>query len=65
MDRKAGILMDSKTIIETYNRIETADGGLANADPVATLNKVATELKLPFERVRSVMIDHWTMWGSG
>jgi hypothetical protein len=30
-----------------------------------TLDKTAIELDLPREKVRSVMIDHWTMAGSG
>jgi len=57
--------MDRKKIIETFERIERDAGGLANMDASLTLSKTAIELDLSRELVRSVMIDHWTMAGSG
>ncbi len=52
-------------IIETFERIEEEAGGLWNAMPSMTLDKTAIELDLPRERVRSVMINHWTQQGAG
>lgn len=57
--------MDRKKIIETFERIERDAGGLAKMDASLTLSKTAIELDLSKELVRSVMIDHWTMAGSG
>ena len=52
-------------IIETFERIEEEAGGLWNAMPSMTLDKTAIELDVPRERVRSVMINHWTQNGAG
>ena len=52
-------------IIETFERIEEEAGGLWNTMPSMTLDKTAIELDVPRERVRSVMIDHWTQPGAG
>lgn len=57
--------IDRKKIIETFERIEEEAGGLWNAMPSMTLDKTAIELDVSRELVRSVMIDHWTMRGSG
>jgi hypothetical protein len=57
--------MDRKKIIETFERIERDGGGLAKMDASLTLSKTAIKLDLSRELVRSVMIDHWTMAGSG
>jgi hypothetical protein len=57
--------MDRKKIIETFERIEKEGGGLAKMEASLTLSKTAIELDLSRELVRSVMIDHWTMAGSG
>jgi hypothetical protein len=52
-------------IIETFERIEEEAGGLWNAMPSMTLDKTAIELDVPRDRVRSVMITHWTQQGAG
>ena len=52
-------------IIETFERIEEKAGGLWNAMPSMTLDKTAIELDVSRERVRSVMITHWTQSGAG
>ena len=57
--------IDDKKIIETFERIEEEAGGLWNAMPSMTLDKTAIELDVPRERVRSVMITHWTQHGAG
>jgi len=57
--------VDDKKIIETFERIEEEAGGLWNAMPSMTLDKTAIELDVPRERVRSVMINHWTQNGAG
>lgn len=58
-------MIDDKKIIETFERIEEEAGGLWNAMPSMTLDKTAIELDVPRERVRSVMITHWTQSGAG
>lgn len=58
-------MINDKTIIETFERIEEEAGGLWNAMPSMTLDKTAIELDVPRERVRSVMIAHWTQHGAG
>ena len=57
--------MDRKKIIATFDRIEQEGGGIEKMDASLTLSKTAIELDLSRELVRSVMIDHWTMAGSG
>lgn len=57
--------VDDGKIVETFERIEEKAGGLWNAMPSMTLDKTAIELDVPRERVRSVMIDHWTQNGAG
>ena len=52
-------------IIKTFERIEEEAGGLWNIMPSITLTKTVIELDLPREKVRSVMIDHWTQAGAG
>lgn len=52
-------------IIKTFERIEEEAGGLWNAMPSMTLDKTAIELDVPRERVRGVMIDHWSQYGAG
>lgn len=58
-------MVDTEKIIQTFERIEEEAGGLWNAMPSMTLNKTAIELDVPRERVRSVMINHWTQNGAG
>lgn len=57
--------IDRKKIIKTFDRIEEEDGGLWQSIPSMTLDKTAEEVGLPREIVRAIMIDHWTMRGSG
>ena len=58
-------MTDTKKIVKTFERIEEEAGGLWNAMPSMTLDKTAIELDLPREKVRSVMLDHWTLQGAG
>jgi len=58
-------MVDTKKIVETFDRIEAEAGGLEKAIPAWTLDKTAAELGIPREIVRETMIDHWTMRGSG
>lgn len=57
--------MDKKKIIETFDRIEKEDGGIAFADAMHVLRLTAKELGIEIDQARSVMIDHWTMGGAG
>ena len=57
--------VDSKKIIETFNRIEDENGGHAFSSARATLEKTAEELGVNIDRARSVMVDYWTMRGAG
>jgi hypothetical protein len=57
--------VDDGKIVKTFERIEEEAGGLWNAMPSMTLDKTAIELDVPRERVRSVMINHWTQNGAG
>jgi|DEB0MinimDraft_3_1074331.scaffolds.fasta_scaffold98289_2 hypothetical protein len=57
--------VDSKKIIETFNRIEEENGGHAFSSAKATLEKTADELGVDIDRARSVMVDYWTMRGAG
>lgn len=52
-------------IIDTFERIEHESGGLWQAMPSMTLDKTAIELGIERDRVRSVMIGHWTQSGAG
>ncbi len=58
-------MVDTKKIIETFERIEEEGGGLAFAQAKHVLELTAKELGIEVEEARSVMIDHWTMAGSG
>jgi hypothetical protein len=58
-------MVDDKKIIETFERIEEEAGGIWHAMPSMTLDKTAIELDVPRDRVRSVMIGHWTQHGAG
>ena len=58
-------MVDAKKIVETFERIEEEAGGLWQSITSQTLDKTAIELDVSRELVRSVMIDHWTMRGSG
>lgn len=58
-------MVDTKKIVETFERIEEEDGVLWQLIFSQTLNKTAAELGIPREVVRETMIDHWTMRGSG
>ena len=55
----------SKLIIATYERIEDEAGGMWNAIPSMTLDKVAQELDIPHDEVSAVMVSHWTNQGAG
>lgn len=55
----------SKLIIETYERIEDEAGGMWNAIPSMTLDKVAQELDIPRDEVDAVMVSYWTNQGAG
>ena len=57
--------VDSKKIIETFNRIEEENGGHAFSSARATLEKTAEELGVNIDRARSAMVDYWTMRGAG
>jgi hypothetical protein len=56
---------DRKLIIATYERIEDDAGGMWNAIPSMTLDKVAKELDIPRDEVSAVMVSHWTNQGAG
>lgn len=58
-------MVDSKKIIETFNRIEEENGGHAFSSAKETLEKTAEELGVDIDRARSVMVDYWTMRGAG
>lgn len=58
-------MVDTKKIVETFERIEEESGGLWNAMPSMTLDKTAIELDLPRDLVCSVMTSHWTQQGAG
>ncbi len=55
----------SKLIIATYERIEDEAGGMWNAIPSMTLDKVSQELDIPRDEVSAVMVSHWTNQGAG
>jgi len=52
-------MLNSKLIIATYERIEDEAGGMWNAIPSLTLDKVAQELDIPRDEVSAVMVSHW------
>lgn len=52
-------------IVSAFNRLEQAAGGYAQSDAKEVLRAVAAKLDLPYERVRSVMIDVWIGRGGG
>ncbi len=58
-------MLNSKLIIATYERIEDEAGGMWNAIPSMTLDKVAQELDIPRDEVSAVMVSHWTNQGAG
>jgi hypothetical protein len=58
-------MLNSKLIIATYERIEDEAGGMWNAIPSLTLDKVAQELDIPRDEVSAVMVSHWTNQGAG
>lgn len=58
-------MADRKLIVATYERIEEDAGGMWNAIPSMTLDKVAQELDIPRDEVRAVMVSHWTNQGAG
>jgi hypothetical protein len=58
-------MADRKLIIATYERIEDDAGGMWNAIPSMTLDKVAKELDIPRDEVSAVMVSHWTNQGAG
>ena len=57
--------MTDEDIVKAYDRIEEQCGGIANASPRYVVEQTAQELDVSVERVRRVMIDHWTMRGGG
>ena len=58
-------MLDRKLIIATYERIEDEAGGMWNAIPSLTLDKVAQELDIPRDEVFAVMVIHWINQGAG
>jgi hypothetical protein len=58
-------MVNSKLIIATYERIEDEAGGMWNAIPSMTLDKVVKELDIPRDEVSAVMVRHWTNQGAG
>lgn len=58
-------MLNSKLIIATYERIEDDAGGMWNAIPSMTLDKVAQELDIHRDEVSAVMVSHWTNQGAG
>lgn len=52
-------------IVETFDRIEAENGGLAKILPSRTIDLVAEEMRIDRKEVHRVMLDHWTMAGSG
>jgi hypothetical protein len=58
-------MVNSKLIIATYERIEDEAGGMWNAIPSMTLDKVAQELNIPRDEVSTVMVAYWTNQGAG
>jgi hypothetical protein len=57
--------MTDADIVKAYDRIEEQCGGIANISPIYVVDRTAQELGVSVERVRRVMIDHWTMRGGG
>lgn len=57
--------MTEREIIEAYERREAAFGGLSKCDPKQVAQDTANILEVPYERVREVLIQHWTTAGSG
>lgn len=57
--------MTDEDIVKAYDRIEEQCGGIANISPRYVVEQIAHELDVSVERVRRVMIDHWTMRGVG
>lgn len=49
--------MTDEAIIRAYNAIED-ERGPSNAHEIA--REVADALEVPYEHVRSVMVEHWT-----
>lgn len=58
-------MSNSRLIIATYERIEDEAGGMWNAIPSMTLDKVAQELDIPRDEVDAVMVSYWTNQGAG
>jgi hypothetical protein len=58
-------MVDTKKIIETFERIEEEGGGYAFAQAKHVLELTAKELDINVDEARAAMIDHWTMRGSG
>ena len=57
--------MTDADIVKAYDFIEEQCGGIANANPRYVVEQTAQDLDVSVERVRRVMIDHWTMRGGG
>lgn len=57
--------MTDSQIIAEYERQEKEAGGVAVVGAKEICNRVAVLLDVPFERVRSVMLDHWNIWAAG
>lgn len=58
-------MVSKQEIIDTYDRLEEQHGGLANTIPSQTIDRTANELGLDREYVKTVLINYWTMAGSG
>ena len=52
-------------IIAEYDRREEAAGGMVSADFKRIIREIAEAEGVPYEEVRGVLLDRWSMRGSG
>ena len=57
--------MHRNDIIDTFERIEQAAGGIAKTDTWETLNQTVKALNMNRKDVIRVMLDHWNSQGAG
>ena len=57
--------MHRNDIIDTFERIEQAGGGIDKTDTWETLNQTVKALNMDRKDVIRVMLDHWTSQGAG
>jgi hypothetical protein len=60
-------MTDRQTIAATFDRLEAEAGGITapGADARIIAERVAAELRIPYEDVRAVMVGMWTGNGAG